>query len=70
MSLVESVPLQTKIAELEQRIDKLEKSRHESFRFTRIRHSHGTGSLFGEVFGEALVKMWENFHKVMKAAFQ
>jgi hypothetical protein len=26
--------------------------------------------LFGEVFGEALVKMWENFHKVMKAAFQ
>jgi hypothetical protein len=70
MSLVESVPLQTKISELEQRIEKLEKERGVVFTkttVTRTRHSDGPGD---GVFGEAWDKMWENFHKVMKAAFQ
>ena len=66
MSLVESIPLQKKIAELEARIEKLEKSRNApTGSFTRIYHSQGIGSMFGEDWD----KMWEHFHKVMKKAF-
>ena len=69
MSLVESVPLQQKISELEQRIATLEKASGVKWVKTEVTRTITTAEP-SKVFGEDWDKMWEHFHKVMKAAFR
>jgi hypothetical protein len=66
MPLTESIPLQQKIADLEQRIEKLEKERggRTHVTVTRTRYSSA-----GEPFGEHWDKMWEHFSAFMKSVF-
>jgi hypothetical protein len=67
MSLVESVPLQQKIAELEGRIEKLEKEHGVVFTRTTITSLHSPGD---GAFGDGWEKMWQGFNEMMKAAFK
>jgi hypothetical protein len=68
------IPLQEKIAELEGRIEALEKARGgTSVTFTHTTTQTQTTSkpLNGDsIFGEHWKKMWEEFGHVMKAAFR
>lgn len=73
--IVESVPLQQKFAELEQRVEKLEKERRvvsTHTTVTQVRYSDGAAAA-GAIFGEHWNKMWDHFHEVManvRKAFQ
>jgi hypothetical protein len=67
MALIESIPLQEKIAELDRRIAKLEKAHGVEWVKTEVARTTTSKS---EIFGEDWDKMWEHFHKVMKAAFR
>jgi nucleotidyltransferase/DNA polymerase involved in DNA repair len=66
MALTEQIPLQTKIAELEQRIERLERNqKRRQVTVTREYYSSGASGIFGE--------MYRDFREAiedMKAAFR
>ena len=65
--IIESIPLQEKIAELERRIEALEKGPPKVRRtVTRTFHSKP----FDGIFGERWNKMWDEFNEMMKAVFR
>jgi len=65
--IVESIPLQEKIAELERRIEALEKAQKVTHTtVTRTFHSKP----FDGIFGERWNKMWDEFNEMMKAVFR
>ena len=66
MAIVESIPLQEKIAELERRIEALEKGPKVRRTVTRTFHSKP----FDGIFGERWNKMWDEFNEMMKAVFR
>lgn len=64
--IIESIPLQEKIAELERRIEALEKGPVRRRTVTRTFHSKP----FDGIFGERWNKMWDEFNEMMKAIFR
>jgi hypothetical protein len=62
--IVESIPLQQKIAQLEERVAALEKA-HGVRYVTTITETVTSSKIFGEHWD----KMWHHFHEMMKEAF-
>jgi hypothetical protein len=69
--IVEPVPLQNKVAELEQRIEKLEKERAVTTTNTSTERTvYVSGRVPDGIFGDGWKKMWQGFDEMMKAAFR
>jgi hypothetical protein len=67
MAITESIPLQEKIAELERRIEALEKAQKVTHTtVTRTFYSKATDGIFGKHWD----KMWEHFSETMKALWR